>query len=68
MQHVDRHVPADTNGGWGYAALIILLALICIATATYIHEKTYKDPQDVTFHAKGPRSDTMSVPQHPPVQ
>jgi hypothetical protein len=46
---VDRHVPADTNGGWPFAAGIILLALVCIATATYIHKKTYRHPTDVTW-------------------
>src|SRR6266480_3224752 len=44
MQHVDRYVPANTNGGWGIAAGIVLLALACIATATYVHKKTYKHP------------------------
>ena len=32
MQHVDRYVPANTNGGWGIAAGVVLLALACIAT------------------------------------
>ena len=55
MAHVPegRWVPADTNGGWGIAALVILLVAICIATATYIHHKTYLHPQDVRWHAKG---------------
>jgi hypothetical protein len=50
-RHVDRYVPAVTNGGWGFAAMIIVLAGICIATATYIHKKTYKQPTDVTWQA-----------------
>ena len=53
MQHIDRYVPADTNQGWGIGAFIVLLALVCIATATYIHKKTYKHPTDGTWHAKG---------------
>lgn len=53
MAYVDRYVPANTNGGWGIGALIILLALACIATATYIHKKTYKHPTDVTWHGRG---------------
>jgi hypothetical protein len=51
MQHVDRYVPAETNGGWGVAAGIILLAVACIATATYVHQKTYRHPTDVTWHS-----------------
>jgi len=53
MQYVDRYVPAETNSGWGIAAFIVLLALACIATATYVHRRTYKHPTDVTWHAKG---------------
>ena len=53
MQHVDRYVPANTNGGWGFATLIILLAGVCIAAVTYIHKKTYKHPTDVTWHGRG---------------
>jgi hypothetical protein len=53
MQYVDRYVPANTNSGWGFAAGIVLLALVCIGTATYIHKKTYKHPTDVTWHGKG---------------
>ena len=53
MQHVDRYVPANTNSGWGVAAGIVLLALACIATATYVHKKTYRHPTDVTWHGRG---------------
>jgi hypothetical protein len=51
--HTDRYVPADTNGGWGFAAFIIFIAAVCIATATYIHKRTYRHPTDVTWHGKG---------------
>ena len=51
--HIDRYVPADTNGGWGFAAGIIALAVLCIAGATYIHKTTYKHPTDVTWHGRG---------------
>ena len=51
--HVDRYVPADTNGGWGFAAFIIGLAIVCIITATYIHKQTYRHPTDVTWHGPG---------------
>ncbi len=53
MQHVDRYVPANTTGGWGIAAGVLLLVLACIVMATYVHKKTYKHPTDVTWHAKG---------------
>jgi len=53
MQYVDRYVPANTNGGWGFAAMIVLLALVCITTATIIHKKTYRHPTDVTWHGIG---------------
>jgi hypothetical protein len=53
MQHVDRYVPANTNGGWGFATFIVLLAVACIATATFVHKRTYKHPTDVTWHGRG---------------
>lgn len=55
MEHQDRYVPANINGGWPFAGGIILLALICIGFATYVHKKTYRDPTDPTWHAKGQR-------------
>ena len=51
--HIDRYVPAETNGGWGVASGVILLAIICIATATYVHKQTYRHPTDPTWHGKG---------------
>ena len=51
--HIDRYVPANTNGGWGVASGVILLAIICIATATYVHKQTYRHPTDPTWHGKG---------------
>jgi len=54
--HVDRYVPAQTNGGWGFAGLIIGLAIACIVLATYVHQKTYKHPTDVTARAIGDRA------------
>jgi len=60
MQHVDRYVPADTNGGWGIAAGVLLLVLACIVTATYVHKKTYKHPTDVTWHGKGEKAEATA--------
>jgi cbb3-type cytochrome oxidase subunit 3 len=52
-QHVDRYIPAETNGGWGFASFVIVLALVLIAGVAYIHNKTYKHPTDVTARAIG---------------
>lgn len=51
--HVDRYVPAVTNGGKGFATFIVALALVLIAMATYIHKETYRHPTDVTWHGRG---------------
>jgi hypothetical protein len=56
MAHQDRYIEARTNQGWGVASLIIALALVCIATAHYVHRMTYKSPNDVTYHARGERT------------
>lgn len=48
--HTDRYVPADTNGGWGFAAFVIALAIACIVAATVIHKATYKPPTDPSWH------------------
>lgn len=58
MQVPDRWVEAKTNEGWGIAALVIGLAVACIALATVIHQRTYRHPTDPTWQAiqsaKGP--------------
>jgi hypothetical protein len=51
--HIDRYVPAETNGGWGFASGVIVLAIALIAAVAYIHKSTYKHPTDVTWQAKG---------------
>ena len=49
--HADlRYIPANTNQGWGFITFVLLLTATCIATATYIHKKTYRHPTDVTWH------------------
>jgi hypothetical protein len=52
-QHTDRYIPADTNGGWGFAACILALAAALIVTVTIIHKNSYRHPTDVTWHGKG---------------
>lgn len=49
----DRYVPADTNGGWGFASFVIALAVACIVAVFMIHKQTYKHPTDPTWQAKG---------------
>ena len=51
--HIDRYVPAETNGGWGFASFVIGLALVLIAVVTYVHKRTYVHPTDVTWHGVG---------------
>ena len=53
MEHQDKFVPADTNGGWPIAFGVVALAVALIVGATVIHNKTYKNPTDVTWHATG---------------
>ena len=39
--------PVNNNAqGWGVAAFILLLALLCIATAAWIHNETWCDPRN----------------------
>jgi len=41
------HVPANNNAqGWGVAAFIVALALGLTFTAHYIHERTFRSPND----------------------
>ena len=41
------HVTANNNAqGWGVAAFIVALALGLTLTAHYIHERTYRSPND----------------------
>jgi len=41
------HVPANNNAqGWGVAAFIVALALGCTFAAHYIHERTFRSPND----------------------
>jgi hypothetical protein len=51
--HIDRYVPAQTNGGWGFASVVIVFTLVLIGTVTYIHRATYRHPTDVTWHGIG---------------
>ena len=59
--HIDRYIPAETNGGWGFAAAVVVFALVLIAGVTYIHKKTYRHPTDVTWRAKAPGATTQAA-------
>jgi hypothetical protein len=42
-----EHVPANNNAqGWGVAAFIVALALACTFSAHYIHQRTFRSPND----------------------
>jgi hypothetical protein len=52
-KHVDQYVPAETNGGWGFASGVILFTIALIVGVTYVHKQTYRHPTDVRWHGKG---------------
>lgn len=49
----DRWVEAKTNQGWGIVALVVGLAIVCIVAVTVVHNRTHKDPTDVSWHGVG---------------
>jgi hypothetical protein len=55
--HAGRHIPFKREG-WGAAAFVCLLAVLCAAGATYVHKKTYLHPTDVRNHAAGATSNS----------
>ena len=44
---VPRHIPANTSGGWPFAAVIVLLAIVLTAGAFYINRTRHHSPNDV---------------------
>ncbi|GAC1478091.1 MAG: hypothetical protein NVS1B4_21550 [Gemmatimonadaceae bacterium] len=46
------HVPAKTSQGWGIAAAVVVLAVVCGVLAWYRHTATYHDPTDPTHGAR----------------
>jgi len=52
-EHQDRYIPARTNEGWGIAGLVVLLAVLCAAGATYTYQKTHRHPTDLKMEAAG---------------
>ena len=47
------HVPARTNGGWGFATVVIVGAILINAAVYWYHTKTYHHPRDVQMRAVG---------------
>jgi len=52
------------NTGWGYAALVTLLALACATGAWYIHTETYRSPNDIMFRQRGNATPTGGEAAH----
>jgi len=60
-----RSAPVNNNSqGWGVAALVTLLALVCALTAWYIHNETYRSPLDPMFRQRGNATPTGGEGQH----
>ena len=53
MEHQSRYIPAKTSEGWGIAAGVVFLAIVCAVSAAVIHRETYKHPTDVRWRAAG---------------
>jgi hypothetical protein len=52
--HAVSHPTQDLhNKGWGFALIIIILAIVVNVTAFSIHKATYLQPSDNAEHASG---------------
>ncbi len=51
--HEDKYVPANTNGGWGVAALVWAIVIALIVWVTYVHNKGYRHFTDVRARPHG---------------
>lgn len=58
----NRHVPVNTNQGWGIAGLIILLAIAFNAWSTWVHFTEYRDPRDPSWSYRGPEGAAQHGP------
>jgi hypothetical protein len=58
-----RHVPLKQEG-WPFAIFVVFLAIASAAGATYMHNKTYKHPTDVRFHAAGTQGTSAAPAEH----
>lgn len=63
-EHVDRYIPARTNQGWGIAGLVLLLAILCIAGATYLYQTTYRHPTDLKMESAGAHTPAVGGAAH----
>jgi hypothetical protein len=53
MEHQDRYIEAQPNKGWGFAGLIVLLAIVTNLAVYWLHSSTYYHPRDLRFVGKG---------------
>ncbi|HLV26940.1 MAG TPA: hypothetical protein VKZ41_11575 [Gemmatimonadales bacterium] len=53
MEHQDRYIEAQPNKGWGFAGVIVLLAVVTNLAVYWLHSSTYYEPRDLRFQAKG---------------
>ena len=53
MEHQDRYIEAQPNKGWGFAGLIILLAVVTNLAVYWLHTSTYYHPRDLRFVGRG---------------
>lgn len=53
MAHQDRYIEAKPNSGWGFAGVIILLAIVTNLAVFWLHSSTFYHPRDLRFQGKG---------------
>jgi hypothetical protein len=58
-----QHIPFKQEG-WGFAFVVVMLAVASAGTAWYVHKTTYKHPTDVRFHAAGTTGGSSVAPAH----
>jgi hypothetical protein len=58
-----QHIPFKQEG-WGFAFFVVMLALASAGTAWYVHDRTFKQPTDVRFHAAGTGGTSTPAPAH----
>lgn len=48
-----RRIEGNFNQGWGFAGVIVALAVACAVGAWWLHTSTYHHPTDVRMEAMG---------------
>ena len=57
-----KRIEGNFNQGWGFAALITLLAAAGFATAFTINRRTFRSPNDVTAPTAGAEASNTTAP------